>query len=127
MQHLQQQEQGVELSEEQQQEQRIRWLEKERLSGLLEAHWVLSQRYYCVRAVDLAHFLGQASATVRARLRRLEHGFYLRLGEDMVVELTEKGRKDACLFYEQHAALREEYVKKGLEAFEAAQRAAMSR
>ena len=105
----------------------MRRLEKEHLSGLLEAHWILSQRYYCVRAVDLAHFLGQASATVRTRLRRLEYGAYLRLGEDMAVELTEQGRKDARLLYEQHAALRKEYEKKGLEAFEAAQRAAMSR
>ena len=124
--HLQQQEQGVELSEEQRQEQRLRWLEKERLSALLEAHWVLSQRYYCVRAVDLAHFLGQASATIRARLRRLEHGAYLRLGEDNVVELTEQGREDARLLHEHHAALRAEYEKQGLDPFEAAQKAAAS-
>ena len=110
----------------QRQEQRLRWLEKERLSALLEAHWVLSQRYYCVRAVDLAHFLGQASATIRARLRRLEHGAYLRLGEDNVVELTEQGREDARLLHEHHAALRAEYEKQGLDPFEAAQKAAAS-
>ena len=127
VQHLQQQEQGVEISDEQRQEQRMRWLEKEHLSGLLEAHWILSQRYYCVRAVDLAHFLGQASATVRARLRRLEHGAYLRLGEDTVVELTEQGRKDAQQLYEQHAALREAYENQGLGVFEAARKAAAAR
>ena len=121
--HLQQQEQGGEIDEEQRQAQRIRWLERERLSALLEAYWILSRRYYCVRAVDLAHFLGQASATVRARLRRLEHGAYLRLGEDMVVELTDQGRKDARLLHEQHAALREEYEKQGMDPFKAAQKA----
>ena len=52
--------------------------------------------------------LGQASATVRARLHRLEHADYVRLGEDTTVELTEQGRKDAQQLYEQHAALRAE-------------------
>ena len=124
VQQLQAQEQGIEIDEQQRQKQRLRWLEKERLAGLLEAHWVLSQRYYCVRAVDLAHFLGQAAATVRSRLHRLEHAGYLHLGEDAVVELTEQGREDARQLFENHATLRAEYEQAGLEAFEAQRKAA---
>ena len=103
---------------------RGRWLERERCAALLEAHGILGRRYYCVRAVDLAHFLSIPLAAVRARLKRLEQNDYLRLGENTVTTLTEKGAEAAAQFYAAHAALRESLLAEGVPADEAERLAA---
>lgn len=122
--HLQAQEQGEQVDEAVIREHRLRWLEKEHAAEILEAHVILGKRYYCVRVVDLAHFLGQASGSVRARLRRLEHSGYIRIGEDTVVTLTTLGQEMADSIYARHATLRESLRNGGLSEGEAAQRAA---
>ena len=121
--HIEAQEQGS-AGDETLLQRRLRWLERERCAALLEAHGILGRRYYCVRAVDLAHFLTIPLAAVRARLKRLEQNDYLRLGEDTVITLTEKGAEAAAQFYAAHAALRESLLAEGVSADEAERRAA---
>lgn len=124
VQHIQAQEEDLALDEQTLRERALRWLAKERACGLMEAHHILSRRYYCVRIVDLAHFLGLSSATVRTRLKRLEHNGFLRVGEDTVVTLTHRGEKAATDLFDAHAAEREAFKADGATADEAEQRAA---
>ena len=51
-------------------DQAQRWLEKERADEIPEAILILSRRYYCVRVIDIAQFLGRSSAAVRNKRRR---------------------------------------------------------
>ena len=126
VQQLQEQESDPEAGERLLQERALRRLEKERTAGLLEAHSILSGRYYCVRAVDLAHYLDLSSAAVRTRLRRLEQSGYLHLGEDTVVTLTPSGKTLAAQLYEAHRELRDSLQAEGLTEDEAARQAARS-
>ena len=50
-------------------EQAVRRLEKEHSAAIPEAILILSKRYYAVRVVDVAQFLGRNSASVRSKLR----------------------------------------------------------
>lgn len=107
-------------------ERSLRWLERERACGILEAHRILSKRYYCVRLVDHAHYLELSSGTVRAKLKRMEKNGFVRLGEDTVVTLTEKGTGAAEKLHEQHEALRAKGLRQGMSEEEAERRAASS-
>ncbi|MBR1456734.1 MAG: hypothetical protein IJ594_06195 [Oscillospiraceae bacterium] len=103
--------------------QRLRWLQKERAEDILEAIWILSKRYYCVRGVDVAHYLKRPVSTIRSKLKRLEHNQYVVCGEDGVAELTDAGLEAARLSYEGHAALRQRLQAEGLSADDAEQEA----
>ena len=99
--------------------QRLRWLQKEAAEDILEAILILSKRYYCVRNVDVAHFLQRPGSTIRNKLKRLEHNQYVRCGEDGVAELTSAGLEAAQASYEGHAALRQKLQAEGMSADDA--------
>ena len=89
------------------------WLEKERADEIPEAILILSRRYYCVRVIDIAQFLGRSSAAIRNKLRQLEHNDLVVIGEESVVRLTELGRAVAEDQYERHAPERERLIRAG--------------
>ena len=126
VQHIQAQESDPATDERLMWERALQRLHKEHASALLEAHHILSSRYYCVRTVDLAHYLGSASATTRARLKRLEQNGYLYIDDDTVVSLTQAGEELAKRLYEAHRELRERLQMEGLSEDEAARQAACS-
>ena len=123
VQHIQAQESDPAVSEQLLWEREQRWLDKERAAALLEAHRVLSERYYCVRVVDLAHYLGLSSTMARHRLKRLEQNDYLRIDEDTVVELTDRGERAAERLFTSHAQQREALRAKGMGELDAAREA----
>lgn len=99
-------------------------LKKERCSAILEALLILSKRYYCVRTIDIAQFLHSSGASVRGKLRHLEHGGYVQTGEESVVSFTEKGRAFAEALYAEHAPQREKLMDGGLSLEQAEQETA---
>lgn len=54
----------------------LEMLKKDRSSAILEALLILSKRFYCVRTIDIARFHRFSEASVRGKLRQLEHGGY---------------------------------------------------
>ena len=90
-----------------------RWLEKERADEIPEAILILSRRYYCVRVIDIAQFLGKNSASVRAKLRQLENNNLVTIGVESVVRLTEFGREIAKALYDRHKTEREDLIRAG--------------
>ena len=100
-------------------EQAICRLEKEHAAAIPEAVLILSKRYYAVRTVDVARFLGQSSATVRAKLRRMEDSGYVLLGEEGTVRLTEFGSRIAEQLYARRAPRRDQLMKNGIPIMEA--------
>lgn len=102
------------------------WLEKERADEIPEAILILSRRYYCVRVIDIAQFLGRSSAAVRNKLRQLEHNDLAAIGEESVVRLTEFGRTVAEEQYERHAPERERLIRAGQSPDEAERNALIS-
>ena len=100
-------------------EQIIRRLEKGRSAAFPEAVLILSGRYYAVRVVDVAQYLGCSSATARAKLRRLAGGGYLALGEEGSVCLTPAGRRIAEELYARRAPGRDRLMKQGYSILEA--------
>ena len=107
-------------------DQAQRWLEKERADEIPEAILIRSRRYYCVRVIDIAQFLGRSSAAVRNKLRQLEHNDLVTIGEESVVRLTEFGRTVAEEQYERHAAERERLIRAGQSPDEAERNALTS-
>ena len=107
-------------------DQAQRWLEKERADEIPEAILILSRRYYCVRVIDIAQFLGRSSAAVRNKLRQLEHNDLAAIGEESVVRLTEFGRTVAEEQYERHAPERERLIRAGQSPDEAERNAMIS-
>ena len=103
-----------------------RWLEKERADEIPEAILILSRRYYCVRVIDIAQFLGRSSAAVRNKLRQLEHNDLAAIGEESVVRLTDFGRTVAEEQYERHAPERERLIRAGQSPDEAERNALIS-
>lgn len=101
-------------------------LKKDRCSAILEALLILSKRYYCVRSIDISHFLRLSGASVRGKLRHLENGSYVQAGEESVVWLTEKGRAFAETLYAEHAAQREKLMDGGMSLEQAEQETAAS-
>ena len=89
-------------------------MKKDRSSAILEALLILSKRYYCVRAIDISQFLRVSGASVRGKLRHLEHGGYVLAGEESVVSLTEKGKTLAETLYAEHALRRDELTAGGM-------------
>jgi Mn-dependent DtxR family transcriptional regulator len=49
------------------------------------------EKYFCVRSVDVAHFLGCSRATVSAVVRQLTETALLRVGQDGDLMLTPEG------------------------------------
>ena len=90
-----------------------RWLEKERADEIPEAILILSRRYYCVRVIDIAQFLGKNSASVRTKLRQLENNNLVTIGVESVVRLTEFGREIAKALYDRHKTEREDLIRAG--------------
>ena len=107
-------------------DQAQRWLEKERADEIPEAILILSRRYYCVRVIDIAQFLGRSSAAVRNKLRQLEHNDLVTIGEESVVRLTDFGRTVAEEQYERHAPERERLIRAGQSPDEAERNALTS-
>jgi len=107
-------------------DQAQRWLEKERADEIPEAILILSRRYYCVRVIDIAQFLGRSSAAIRNKLRQLEHNDLVVIGEESVVRLTELGRAVAEDQYERHAPERERLIRAGQSPDEAERNALTS-
>ena len=107
-------------------DQAQRWLEKERADEIPEAILILSRRYYCVRVIDIAQFLGRSSAAVRNKLRQLEHNDLAAIGEESVVRLTDFGRTVAEEQYERHAPERERLIRAGQSPDEAERNALIS-
>lgn len=102
----------------------LEMLKKDRCSAVLEALLILSKRYYCVRTIDISQFLHFSGASVRGKLRHLEHGGYVQPGEESVVSLTEKGRAVAEAFYAEHANQRDKLMDEGLSLEQAEQETA---
>ena len=95
------------------------WLRKEQAEAISEAVLILSGRYYCVRVIDVAQFLGLSSVSVRAKLRRMEYYGMVILGEESVVRLTDLGRELSVRLYERHAPDRERMISEGVSPEEA--------
>ena len=93
--------------------QALHWLEKERADEIPEAILILSRRYYCVRVIDIAQFLGKNSASVRTKLRQLENNNLVTIGVESVVRLTEFGREIAEALYDRHKTEREDLIRAG--------------
>ena len=89
------------------------WLRKEKAEAIPEALLILSKRYFCVRVIDIAQFLGRSSATVRAKLHRMEYNGMVVIGEESVVRLTDFGREISVRLYERHAPDRERMISDG--------------
>ena len=56
---------------------------------------VLKEKYLCVRAVDVAHYLGVSKASVSVAIRQLREQELIRTEPDGNLQLTPKGRKHA--------------------------------
>ena len=93
--------------------QALHWLEKERADEIPEAILILSGRYYCVRVIDIAQFLGRNSASVRTKLRQMENNNILTIGLESVVHLTEFGGEIAEALYDRHKTEREDRIRAG--------------
>ncbi len=91
----------------------LNWLEKLSASAIPEAILILSRRYYCVRVIDIAQFLGRNSGTIRSKLRQLEHNGFVSIGEESVVTLTEFGKEIAETQYDRHASDRDRLIQQG--------------
>lgn len=102
----------------------IEILKRDRYSAILEALLILSKRYYCVRTIDISQFLHLSGASVRGKLRHLEHGGYVQAGEESVVSLTEKGRTFAETLYAEHEPHREKLTYGGMSLEQAEQETA---
>jgi len=108
------------------QDQAQRWLENARADEIPEAILILSSRYYCVRVIDIAQFLGRSSASIHSKLRQLERYDLVAIGEESVVRLTEFGRAVAEEQYERHAPERERLIRAGQSPDEAERNALTS-
>lgn len=102
-------------------------LKKDGCAAVLEALLILGRRYYCVRAIDISHFLRFSPASVRGKLRHLEHGAYVLAGEEGVFSLTEKGKAFAETLYAEHAPKREKLTDGGMSLEQAEREAAAFR
>jgi len=74
--------------------------------------------------IDISQFLHLSGASVRGRLRHLEHGGYVQAGEESVVSLTEKGRTFAETLYAEHAPQRDKLTDGGMSLEQAEQETA---
>ena len=113
---------GIEKKRE---DQLLCLLAKDQSSCILEAIMILFRRYYSVRIIDIAQFLGRSGASVRAAIARLEKYGLVRRGEETTVKLSESGKPLAEQMYRQHEELRNKMAENGLDPFEA-ERTALS-
>ncbi len=74
---------------------------------LLEAVYILSKKYYCVRSVDVAAYLDITKATVSRTTKFLMADAMIVKDEDGGIKLTESGRIIAEEVYNKHCFFRQ--------------------
>ena len=82
---------------------------------LLEAVYILSKKYYCVRSVDVAYYLGIAKATVSRTTKFLVNDGFITKDEDGSIKLTESGKKIGREVYDKHCFFRQWLLDAGVE------------
>lgn len=82
---------------------------------LLEAVYILSKKYFCVRSVDVASYLDITKATVSRTTKVLTAEAFIVKDEDGGLKLTESGRIIAEEVYNKHCFFREWLLGAGVE------------
>lgn len=82
---------------------------------LLEAVYILSKKYYCVRSVDIASYLEITKATVSRATKNLEKEGFILKDEDGSVRLTNVGKLIAQEVYEKHCFFRKWLTDAGVD------------
>ena len=73
----------------------------------LRAIMALSRKYFCVRSVDVAHYMACSRATVSVMVKQLALGGLLEISPDGALSLTEAGESrilrydDRCSYFQQ--------------------------
>ena len=93
------------------------------LARYLCAILMLKQRYYCVRSVDLAHYLKCSKPSVSVSVRRLTEEGFIQVEENGALILTPEGEKQAEIYMERLTFFQEYLMKAGIDAFTAEQEA----
>lgn len=90
---------------------------------MLEAVFILSKKYYCVRSIDIASYLEITKATVSRTSKFLEQDGFIVKDEDGSIHLTESGKIIGQQVYNKHCFFRNWLLNAGVSE-EAAEREA---
>lgn len=90
------------------------------LDRYLSAILILSERYYCVRAVDVAHYLSCSKAAVSVSLKHLMREELVHPDEAGALTLTAAGADRARRYKEKCAYFTDLLLKAGVEPSQAA-------
>ncbi|MBQ8200366.1 MAG: metal-dependent transcriptional regulator [Clostridia bacterium] len=71
----------------------------------LEAILRLRETKGFVRSVDIAQLLGVTKPSVSFAMKKLRENDYIRMGEDSLITLTEKGEEIALRVYDRHKTI----------------------
>ena len=71
----------------------------------LETIYILSRNSDCVRAADVARYMGYSGPSVCRAVRNLKDGGYLSQGPNKRLFLTDFGKERAQMIYERHTVL----------------------
>ena len=80
----------------------------------IESIFVLSKNKSCVRAIDVADYLGYSRPSVSRALGILKNGGYVESDCNGYLTLTEKGLEVAKKTYERHTVLSQFFVSLGV-------------
>ena len=86
------------------------------LDRYLCAVLALRERFYCVRAVDVAHYLGCSKASVSVSARQLAEDGLLSIDQDGALSLTPAGEARAARHAERCRFFAGLFVRAGLDA-----------
>ena len=71
----------------------------------LEAIYILSQRFFVVRSIDVSKYMGYSKPSVSYAVALLRNGGYLETDEDGYLTLTDSGMEIAQSVFERHQVL----------------------
>ena len=89
-------------------------LKTEGTQSVLEAIFILSKKYFCVRSVDVARFLKKKTSDIKHKTQKLEEYGLISIEEGIALVLTKKGSQYAQTIYNEHSEMRGKLKDTGL-------------
>lgn len=81
----------------------------------LESIYVLSKSKAKIHSVDIAEHMNYSKPSVSRAIGLLKNEGYITIGEDMAIELTEKGKKTAKQIFQRHTILTKMFISLGVD------------
>lgn len=80
----------------------------------LEAMLILQEKRGFIRSIDIADHVGVSKPSVSYAVRRLRENGYVKMAQDGLITLTEKGMDIAVRMYERHKLLTDLLISLGV-------------